>query len=167
MPRHITKTSQETKKLAKILASEAVGTKKSKKALVLALVGDLGSGKTTFIQGFMKGLGIKRRITSPSFLIFRSYKLPSISFKFPAEGEARHRRRVSGFKKVYHIDCYRLKKPNELLVLGFKEILADPKNLILIEWADKIKKILPKDTIWLEFKHGKLPNQRIIKIKLL
>ena len=143
---YLTKNSQETKKIAKILALEAIKTK-SRKPLIFGLVGDLGSGKTTFIQGFMRGLGIKKRITSPSFLIMRSYKLQATSYK-----------------KIYHIDCYRLKKPKELLVLGLREIFSDPENVILIEWADKIKKILPKEVIYLKFKYNKLPNQRLIKL---
>ena len=147
MLQYLTQNSQETKKLAKILALEVVKTKKNKGALIFGLVGDLGSGKTTFIQGFMRGLGIKKRITSPSFLIMRSYKLQATSYK-----------------KIYHIDCYRLKKPKELLVLGLREIFSDPENVILIEWADKIKKILPKEVIYLKFKHNKLPNQRLIKL---
>ena len=147
MLQYLTQNSQETKKLARILALEVVKTKKNKGALILALAGDLGSGKTTFIQGFIRGLGIKKRITSPSFVIIKNYKL-----------------RIKNYKRVYHIDCYRLKKPKELLVLGLKEIFSDPENVILIEWADKIKKILPKEVIYLKFKHNKLPNQRLIKL---
>ena len=132
-----TKSAQETKKIAKLLAQEI------SRPVVLALTGDLGSGKTTFIQGFLKGLGVKKRITSPTFVIMRTYNL------------------------VYHIDCYRLSKPKELLKLGFKEILQNPKAIILIEWAEKIRKILPKNTIWLEFKHGKKPNERVIHFSSL
>ena len=132
-----TKSAQETKKIAKLLAQEI------SRPVVLALTGDLGSGKTTFIQGFLKGLGVKKRITSPTFVIMRTYNL------------------------VYHIDCYRLSKAKELLKLGFKEILQSPKVIILIEWAEKIQKILPKNTIWLEFKHGKKPNERVIRFSSL
>ena len=132
-----TKSAQETKKIAKLLAQEI------SRPVVLALTGDLGSGKTTFIQGFLKGLGVKKRITSPTFVIMRTYNL------------------------VYHIDCYRLSKAKELLKLGFKEILQSPKVIILIEWAEKIQKILPKNTIWLEFKHGKKPNERVIHFSSL
>lgn len=97
-------------------------------AMVLALVGDLGGGKTTFLQGFAKGLGIKEKILSPTFIIVRR------------------------IKNFYHIDCYRIKKSKELLDLGFKEIIADPKNIIAIEWADRIRKIMPRGTVWIDFK---------------
>ena len=158
MLQYLTQNSQETKKLARILALEATKIK-SRKPLIFGLVGDLGSGKTTFIQGFIRGLGIKKRITSPSFLIMRSYKLPACNALRSNAG-----RQATSYKKIYHIDCYRLKKPKELLVLGLREILADSQNLVLIEWADKIKKILPKEVIYLKFKHNKLPNQRLIKL---
>lgn len=120
----------ETKKLAR----------RFKNKRLIALRGDLGTGKTTFIQGFAAALGIKKRLTSPTFIIIRRYK------------------------NMYHIDCYRLKKPKEIIALGFKKIIANPQNKVLIEWADKIKKLLPKNTLWLEFKQGSQKNERIIKI---
>jgi len=52
----------------------------------------------------------------------------------------------------YHIDCYRIKKPKEILDLGFKEVISSPKNIVTIEWADRIKKIIPKEAIWINFK---------------
>ena len=145
---------QQTKNLAKILALEAIKAKKGNKALVFALVGDLGSGKTTFIQGFMKGLGIKRRITSPSFVIFKNYQLSTNN----------QQSTTNNYRKIYHIDVYRLRKQKDILDLGLKEILADPLNLVLIEWADKIKSVLPKNTIWIKFRHRKRENERLITI---
>jgi len=61
------------------------------------------------------------------------------------------------------MDCYRLKKPEELLALGFKEIIADPKHLVIIEWPELMKKYLPKDTIKLSLGHGKIKTERIIQ----
>jgi tRNA threonylcarbamoyladenosine biosynthesis protein TsaE len=127
--------------------AKKLATPRRKRALVIALQGDLGAGKTTFTQGFARGLGIKRRMASPTFIIMRRFALP----------------RSSG--NIYHIDAYRLKKLDSLEVLGFKEILADPKNVILIEWPEKIKKILPRQTIWLKFQYGKKENERKITIK--
>lgn len=110
----ITKSPRETKRLAEILAQDI------KPPIIIGLEGELGSGKTTFIQGFAKGLGIKQKILSPTFVLMKK------------------------FGNFYHIDCYRLNKPNELLALGFKKILRDENGIIVIEWADKVKKILPK-----------------------
>lgn len=128
-----------TKKLAQKLAGALP-------ARVFALVGELGSGKTTFVQAFLRALGIKQRITSPTFLIIRNYKL-----------------KTKNHKLVYHIDCYRLKNPKELLQLGLNEILSEKGMIVLIEWADKIKTLLPPETKWIYFEHGSKDNERIIK----
>ncbi|MBI2507243.1 MAG: tRNA (adenosine(37)-N6)-threonylcarbamoyltransferase complex ATPase subunit type 1 TsaE, partial [Candidatus Niyogibacteria bacterium] len=87
-----TNSGGATRKIAEILAKELLKFRFRKHALVLALSGDLGSGKTTFVQGFARGLGIRSKIQSPTFLIMRSYKLPAKSYKLFA-----------------HIDAYRLK----------------------------------------------------------
>jgi len=130
----LTKSPAQTKKLGKILAGEFLKNPR-KEALVLALIGDLGGGKTTFLQGFAKGLGIKEKILSPTFVIMKKFKIQN-----------------SKFKIFYHIDCYRIEKPKEILNLGFKEIISDPGNIVTIEWADRITRILPKDTKILKFK---------------
>lgn len=103
--------------------------------MVVGLIGELGSGKTTFAQGFAKGLGVKEKILSPTFLIMRSYQLA---------GEP-----VQSF---YHVDGYRLSNQKELLLLGWKKITALPSACILVEWADKVKRVLPRDTIWISFR---------------
>ena len=131
-----TNSSVQTKKIAGILASELLKTKMKKNALVLALSGELGSGKTTFTQGLAKGLGMKEKIKSPTFLIIKSYKL-----------------RVKNFKNFIHIDAYRLKKPKDILALGWREMSGDTKNIIVIEWAKHIAKILPAHHIDINFKH--------------
>ncbi len=136
----------ETKKFARLLAKKL--TKKrlcQRGALILALVGDLGSGKTTFVQGFLRGLGIRGRITSPTFVLMKNYKLKTMNYKLAC-----------------HIDCYRIKKPNELIKLGIKEILENPQNIVLIEWAERVKKNLLKNTIWLKLEHGEKENERCI-----
>ncbi len=112
---------------------------------IIALVGELGSGKTTFSQFFLRALGVESRITSPTFTIIKNYKLEA-----------------ENYSAAYHIDCYRLKNTEELLALGFREILDNPKNIVLIEWADKIKELLPVDALWIKFEHGKNKYERII-----
>lgn len=128
----------------RISAGRQFKISKRKHALVLALVGELGSGKTTFIQGFLRGLGIRKRIASPTFIIFRRFTLSD-----------------SRFANVYHVDVYRIRKPRELKLLEFGKILADPQNIVLIEWAEKVERILPKNSLWLRFRHGKRENERI------
>jgi len=139
----ITKNERETKIVARLFAQELIKKPlKTKRAVIIGLEGELGSGKTRFVQGFAKGLGIRQRLTSPTFVLVKKYKLPKgriFNFQFT----------ISNF--LYHIDCYRLSKPKDLLDLDFKEIVFNPQNIILIEWAEKIRSILPKETIWIKF----------------
>ncbi len=134
----ITKSEQETKKMAGLLAEEiAKKPLKIKGAVVIGLQGELGSGKTNFVQGFARGLGIRKRLTSPTFVLLKRYRVNSSRF---------------AVHSLYHVDCYRLNKAEDLLDLDFNEIITNPENVVLIEWAEKVRKILPKDTIWISFK---------------
>ena len=142
----ITNSSQETKKigmkLAAVIKKERV---KPKQALVIALEGDLGSGKTTFIQGLAAGFGVKENVLSPTFVIQKNFSLL-----------------LENYKDFYHIDAYRLKNPEELLELGFSDLIKNPENIIVIEWADKIKKILPKNIIRINFENLGENKRKII-----
>ncbi len=102
----------------------------SDRATVVGLYGDLGAGKTTFVQTAAKALGVTEMVTSPTFLILKSYELKAKSYKL-----------------LHHIDAYRLKNSDELRKLRFDELLANPTNLILIEWADKVIDLLPSKHI--------------------
>jgi len=130
--KYITNSSGQTKKLGEKLAKEISKFQSKKSAFVIGLEGELGSGKTTFLQGFAKGLGIKEKILSPTFVLMKKFQIPK-------------------FRNFYHIDCYRIQKPKELLDLGFEEIISNPENIVVIEWADRMRKIIPKNTIWLKF----------------
>lgn len=137
----ITHSAAETKRLGKILAEEILKTK-SEGALIIGMEGDLGSGKTSFIQGMAKGLGIKGKITSPTFVILKKYKIPKT------------------VRCLYHIDCYRV-QADDLIDLGFKEIAENPQNIIVIEWAERAKKIL-KNTPRIKFEHLGKDKRKII-----
>jgi tRNA threonylcarbamoyladenosine biosynthesis protein TsaE len=104
---------------------------------IIALVGQLGSGKTTFTKALGKHLGIKKKITSPSFAILNHYQGKTIRGKKLF---------------VYHLDLYRTKNWQEAKALGIEEIWLNPNNLTIIEWADKIKTKIPTSAIWLKFK---------------
>jgi len=145
----LSKSAVQTKKIAADLAKKILNAKRfTLNAKVVALTGDLGAGKTTFTQGFVKPLGIKNRMVSPTFLIFRNYKVKGLRYK-----------------DFYHMDLYRIHSPKELNPLNFKDILKDRHNIVLIEWAEKIKKILPKDAVWVWFEHGKKENERILLLR--
>lgn len=137
---------RQTQKIAEVLVKTIlVDPKKSPR--IFGLQGDLGAGKTTFMQGIAKALKIKNKILSPTFVIMKDFKIG-----------------LKPFQRLFHIDCYRFDKPEEILALNFQEIIANPKNLIFIEWPERIAKFLPKNSVWLEFKvKGK--DKREIKIK--
>lgn len=105
-------------------------------ARILALSGDLGSGKTAFTQGLAQALGISDTITSPTFVIEKIYQVIGSPL----------------WKRLIHIDAYRLNNGQELLNLGFKEIIKDPYNIIVIEWPERVADILPGDIKSISFK---------------
>ena len=124
------KSTKETQKLAEQLAA------KIKPGNVLALYGDLGSGKTTFTNFLVKALGFESRVQSPTFVIIRRYKKDS--------GE---------IKKVFHVDLYRLTKSEELGDLGFEEMFQDEEAITIIEWPELLEKTLPEDAKKLFFEY--------------
>jgi tRNA threonylcarbamoyladenosine biosynthesis protein TsaE len=141
-------SSEGTKKFGEGLATKLLGHQSAfdpRGALVFALRGDLGAGKTTFVQGFLKGLGLKKRAPSPTFVIMRRHVL-------------KHKK----FSNIFHVDAYRLKNAEQLDALDFKAVLADPRNIVLVEWADRVRSALPARAIWLRFEHGKKENERAI-----
>jgi tRNA threonylcarbamoyladenosine biosynthesis protein TsaE len=135
MKKIITNSAKQTQKLGEKIAQELSDTVGGKTAIVLGLQGNLGGGKTTFLQGFAKGLGIKEKILSPTFVILKRFQVPGFRFQ-----------------DFYHIDCYRLKNEKDILELGFDDIIKDSRNIVAVEWSEKIKKVLPKNTIFIEFK---------------
>ena len=140
-------SSEETKRFGHEMAEKLV-QKPGKKAVVIALQGDLGAGKTTFTQGFFRGLGIRRSPISPTFVLMRRYPY-----------------RHHGFLDIYHIDAYRLSGAAAAAAIEMDKILKDPKSIVLVEWPEKIKDILPRGAVRLDFIHGKNENERTIKIK--
>lgn len=145
----ITKSAKETQELGKEFAINLRHNKKN--STTLALTGELGSGKTTFIQGLAKGLGIKKRIISPTFILVRRYNVKDSKPK-------------SSFSNFYHVDLYRLDKEvdDELENLGLFEVWQDPENIVAIEWAEKAGNILPSQTIWLKFENLGEDKRKII-----
>lgn len=159
--RKTTHSANETKDLAEKLAKKILKQKLGKKAIILALAGDLGSGKTTFVQGFFKGLGIKARALSPTFIILRRHKIP----KRAAHFSTTHHLQPTNYSTIYHMDAYRLRSGKEAGPLGLKKLFRNSQNIFLIEWAENIKSILPKNTAWIKFFHGKKENERTIILR--
>jgi len=129
----------DTRKLAKLLVS---WIRKRDQSMILALSGDLGSGKTTFVQGLAKALGIKERVISPTFVVMKPFALSGKSWRLKLKKNF-----------FWHIDCWRLDQ-KDFWHLGLEEILKDRENIVCLEWAEKVKRVLPKNTVWLSFKHA-------------
>ena len=132
----VTASPDETAELAARLLRELPARR------VLALHGDLGSGKTCFVQGLALALGITDYVTSPTFTIVREY---------------------AGPRPLVHIDLYRIRSPDELLNLGFEEYLEGPA-LLAIEWAERAGDLLPADTLHLTFTVEPAPERRRITL---
>ena len=131
----VSKNLKETQKVAREFA-EKFPTEQKDGAYVVALYGDLGSGKTSFVQGVARALGIKNTIISPTFVIERIYKISK-----------------DKYTHLIHIDAYRLENSDELLSLGWDEIVSDPKNIIIIEWAERVEELLPRRAIKIYFEY--------------
>ena len=119
--KYTTNSVEETKSLATKIAKIVTAGE------LLALIGDLGTGKTAFTQGFAKAMGISESVGSPTFKLVSEY-----------EGKENW---------LYHIDCYRLDDSQQFINIGGEEYLANKKGITIIEWADIIEDILPQNTI--------------------
>jgi len=135
MEEFLTHSPQETEQLGeKLAACLAPGT-------VIALYGDLGSGKTCFTRGFCRHFGIPE-VKSPSFILINRYE----GKDFP----------------LWHIDLYRMEEMGEILELGLEEIFSGP-GIALVEWAEKGEELLPADCWKIEFAYGEQPEERRVK----
>lgn len=99
----------------------------------VCLWGDLGSGKTTFVQGLSKGLGIPSRLLSPTFIIVRRYTV------------------TKRFKYLYHLDLYRISQPSDVLSLGFTDMYGSEDSLVVVEWPERLGDLLPKKRLDIRF----------------
>jgi len=132
----LSKDPKDTQELAKILLCDWLTfNEKKNSSWLVCLSGELGSGKTYFAKSLAKELGVKGMVNSPTFLIMKKY--------------------ISGNNKkyaLYHFDCYRISDPKEVLDLGWEEILNGENNIIVVEWPEKIEKILPGKRLNISFK---------------
>jgi len=118
----VTSSREETQALAESIAALLTGGD------VVSLTGDLGAGKTAFVQGAARGLGVREPVLSPTFTLVREYQ---------------------GGRPVYHLDVYRLERMQDVLDLGFDEML-DAGHVVFIEWGDAIGALLPESHLRVE-----------------
>ncbi len=116
----------------------------SSSATILGLIGDLGSGKTTFTQLLAQELGVTESVTSPTFVLEKIYPLSN-----------------QAFNRLVHIDAYRLDKSEELSQLGWDQLIRDKGNLIVVEWADRVASILPSRHLKIHFRFIDLTTREI------
>ncbi len=126
MQEFISHNLADTEKIAQALLSSLAARLDSAKRgkSILALSGNLGAGKTTFVKFLAKALGLEENITSPTFVLLKAYDID-----------------FADFKKFIHVDCYRLDAKEDLADIGLQDYVADASNLVLIEWADKINNL--------------------------
>lgn len=117
------------------------------RATVVALSGELGAGKTAFVSGLAKGLGVKRRIQSPTFVFIR-----------------RSRLNKGGFENLFHIDAYRMKKDEKIDFLRLQEIFSNSRNVVAVEWPENLDKIFFRGAAKILMQHGRAEGERRIKM---
>jgi len=137
---YISKNLDETLQIVKKFLNSING---EGKATTVAFYGDLGSGKTTFIQFLAKEMGIEESATSPTFVIQKTYEVP---LKPSGLGQEKK------FDKLVHIDAYRLESGGELSHLRFEETLSEPNTLICIEWPFNVEGVIPENSLKVECK---------------
>lgn len=130
---HTTKSDLETEQVAASLARTLHG------GAVIALSGELGAGKTTFVKGLARGFGVAEMVTSPTFVIMSIYP-------FSLERQTRF---------LCHIDCYRLSSPEELIGTGAQEYIGRADTVTAIEWPERVESLLPTTTIKIQCLHDK------------
>ena len=140
-----TVTLEELPAFTKELLASLVPTEQ---ATVIALKGDLGAGKTTFVKTLANELGVNEIVTSPTFTIVKSYETTD-----------------AGWKLLLHMDAYRIEELPELAPLQFSELLKKSAALYCIEWAENIAEALPVQTIWLHFENSKDEDKRTVRIE--
>ena len=139
-------SSLRTKTFARDIARAILKKGRARRASIVALSGDLGAGKTTFVQGFARAIGARGRVSSPTFIILRRMKIT----KGP-------------FKNLFHIDAYRIKNKKEISGLGILDIFSHPENIILIEWPERLGRTLTQQALRISFRHGRAEHERIIQ----
>jgi len=131
-------SEQETEALGETLVGQL------SPGAVVAFTGDLGAGKTAFVRGMARGLGISQRVTSPTFTIVNEYE--------------------GGRLPLFHFDLYRLGSSDELFDIGWEDFLRQG-GICAVEWSENVADALEPDTVYIDIRRGAAPNSRVITVK--
>ena len=134
--KHSSRSPEETRELARQVLAQLPAR------AVLALHGELGSGKTCFVQGLAAALGVRQPVTSPTFIMINEYP---------------------GARPLHHIDLYRLRNPDEALSLGFEEYL-EADGITAVEWAERAGDLIPASAVHIHFERAEDPEERTIRV---
>lgn len=134
---HVTNSPSETEALGESLAGQL------EPGTVIAFTGDLGAGKTAFVRGLARGLGVRERVTSPTFTIVNEYE--------------------GGRLPLFHFDMYRLGSADELFDIGWEDYLARG-GVCAVEWSENVSDALDNDCLRVDIRRGENDDQRIITI---
>ncbi len=143
---------KETRKLAGDIACGLLESPSKNTATVVALFGDLGGGKTTFTKALAKELGVSETIVSPTFVIMKTYPIRTDGRKARPTSNGTNTPNAKRYTFLFHLDAYRLDSADELRAIGWDEILSKPENLIVIEWPERVKRLIPKAALRIKFK---------------
>ena len=135
---HVTNSPEETEALGEMLAGRL------EPGTVIAFTGDLGAGKTAFVRGLARGLGIAERVTSPTFTIVNEYE--------------------GGRLPLFHFDMYRLGSADELFDIGWEDYLARG-GVCAVEWSEHAEGAFEEEPIWVDIRRGESDEQRVISIR--
>ncbi len=135
---HYSASEQETEALGEALVGRL------SPGAVVAFTGDLGAGKTAFVRGMARGLGITQRVTSPTFTIVNEYE--------------------GGRLPLFHFDLYRLGSSDELFDIGWEDFLRRG-GICAVEWSENVTDALEPDTVFIDIRRGETPDSRVITIK--
>lgn len=139
MKKYISKSEKETFEFSKNLAASFKGGE------IICLEGNLGAGKTVFSKGIAYGLGYKNNVNSPTFIVMKVYDIEN-----------------KNIKNLVHIDAYRLQGIDDLISIGVQEYFEKKDTVVIIEWPEKIKKILPKNILWIKINIKEDEHREII-----
>ena len=157
MNKYIIKNLKDTEKLANKIAKKLNGGE------IIGFSGNLGTGKTTFIQYLAKALGVKQVVNSPTFNIMKIYPVKCRFRDNSAKGGIISQGKPL-INQLIHIDAYRLNSAEELRALGVEEFVDNPETITVIEWVDKVKNILPKDAMIINIELSE-DGERIFEVK--